>query len=67
MGYVTPELVTSFLPPPQAKAGAHRIMVCGPPPMMRLLSGEKVSPTDQGELTGMLADLHYTKDTVFKY
>jgi len=33
-GYVTKDMVTSFLPPPQPEAGRHQILVCGPPPMM---------------------------------
>ena len=33
-GYVTKDMVASFLPPPQVEAGKHQILVCGPPPMM---------------------------------
>ena len=31
------------------------------------LCGEKKSPTDQGELTGMLKELKYAPEQVFKY
>lgn len=65
----------SLLPPPQqagagAAAGAavaHKIFVCGPPSMVKALSGEKKSPADQGELTGMLAKLGYAPAQVYKY
>ena len=35
VGYITPEMVTSFFPPPQTEAGRFKIMVCGPPGMMK--------------------------------
>jgi len=70
-GHISKEMVTSFLPPPQAvgEDGAidYKVLVCGPPGMMKHMSGEKKSPADQGDLTGLLADLHYAKPQVFKY
>jgi cytochrome-b5 reductase len=46
---------------------SYKVLVCGPPGMMKHMSGEKKSPADQGDLTGLLADLHYAKAQVFKY
>lgn len=40
------------------------IFVCGPPGQMNALSGNKVSPSNQGELKGALADLGYTAEQV---
>lgn len=57
-------MIRKALPPPQA---AGRVFVCGPPPMLKALSGEKKSPTDQGELTGLLRELGYDSAQVYKY
>ena len=63
-GYVTKEMLAEIMPPP---SDDHLIMVCGPPPMMKALSGEKKSPSDQGELTGALAGMKYKQDQVYKF
>ena len=39
VGRVDAAAVTAFLPPPQAEAGKFKIMVCGPPGMMKAVSG----------------------------
>lgn len=39
------------------------VMVCGPPPMYNALCG----PRDQSELTGVLADMGFSADQVFKF
>ncbi len=44
-----------------------KIFVCGPPPMVRALAGEKKSPSDQGPLAGVLAALGYDAKAVYKY
>ncbi|KAK8058820.1 hypothetical protein PG994_009268 [Apiospora phragmitis] len=49
------------------KAENIKVFVCGPPGMYKAISGNKVSPKDQGELTGILKDLGYTKDQVYKF
>ena len=53
VGYVTQEMATEHIPPP---SDDHLILVCGPPPMYKALSGEKKSPKDQGKLICCLAD-----------
>ena len=35
--------------------------------MMKAISGDKVSPKDQGELAGVLKEAGYTKDQVYKF
>ncbi|KAG7194279.1 NADH-cytochrome b5 reductase [Scheffersomyces spartinae] len=63
-GYITKEYLESELPKPSKES---KIFVCGPPPLYNAISGNKVSPTDQGEVTGILADLGFTKEHVFKF
>ena len=37
-GHVSKEMIASFLPPPQPEAGRHKLLVCGPPPMVASVS-----------------------------
>lgn len=59
-----------FLPPtlgvcPWVALFAHRVVADGrPPAMYKAVSGGKKSPTDQGELSGILEKLGYSKDQV---
>lgn len=46
VGYVTREMATEHIPPP---SDDNLVLVCGPPPMYKALSGEKKSPKDQGD------------------
>lgn len=62
-GHVTEELLQAVLP----KQGNFKIFVCGPPGLYAAVSGGKKSPTDQGELTGILEKLGYDKDQVYKF
>ncbi|CAI7650747.1 unnamed protein product [Penicillium bialowiezense] len=64
-GFITKELLKTVLPEP--KEGNIKLFVCGPPPMYKAISGAKISPKDQGELTGILGDLGYSKEQVFKF
>lgn len=64
-GVVTKELLQTVIPDP--KSPNIKVFVCGPPGMYKAISGAKVSPTDQGELTGILKELGYTKDQVYKF
>jgi cytochrome-b5 reductase len=65
VGYITKEYLSKELFP--ASADNVKVFVCGPPPFYEAISGNKVSPTDQGELKGHLKDLGFTKDQVFKF
>ena len=64
-GRVTKETLQQLLPGPQDKN--FKAFVCGPPGFYAAISGNKKSPKDQGELSGYLAELGYTKDQVFKF
>ncbi|KKY31102.1 putative nadh-cytochrome b5 reductase [Diaporthe ampelina] len=64
-GFINKELLKTVLPGP--KDGNVKVFVCGPPGLYKAISGPKVSPKDQGELTGILAELGYSKDQVYKF
>lgn len=64
-GFVTKELLKTVLPEP--KEEDIKVFVCGPPPMMKAISGGKTSPRDQGELSGLLKELGYSQDQVYKF
>ena len=69
IGFITKEVLKAFLPPPGEKDTA--VLVCGPPGMMKHLSGDKEfvtgQPPKQGELTGVLKELGYESSQVFKF
>ena len=64
-GHINQELLKTVLPEP--KEENFKIFVCGPPGMYKAISGMKNSPTDQGELTGILKDMGYSSDQVYKF
>jgi cytochrome-b5 reductase len=64
-GYISKDLLKTVLPEP--KSENVKVFVCGPPGLMKAISGNKVSPKDQGDLTGALKDLGYSKDQVYKF
>uniref|UniRef100_A0A7S2FJB2 cytochrome-b5 reductase n=1 Tax=Octactis speculum TaxID=3111310 RepID=A0A7S2FJB2_9STRA len=64
IGYITGAMLKAKLPGP---CDQNKILVCGPPGMMNVVSGSKISVRDQGELVGLLQDLGYSKEQVFKF
>lgn len=64
-GHVTKGLLKTVLPEP--KEENVKIFVCGPPGLYKAVSGAKKSPAEQGELTGMLRELGYRQDQVYKF
>jgi len=64
-GVITKELLKTVLPEP--KTENIKVFVCGPPGMMNAISGNKKSPRDQGELVGVLKELGYTPEQVYKF
>ncbi|OHE96683.1 oxidoreductase NAD-binding domain-containing protein [Colletotrichum orchidophilum] len=64
-GYITKELLKQVLPEP--KSDNIKVFVCGPPGLMNAVSGNKKSPQDQGELVGVLKELGYSPDQVYKF
>ncbi|EFW99155.1 NADH-cytochrome b5 reductase [Grosmannia clavigera kw1407] len=63
-GYITKDLLKEVLPEPTS--GDIKLFVCGPPGLMKAVSGPKKSPSNQGELTGALKELGYTAEQVVK-
>jgi len=63
-GFVTKDMISSRLPKPSKDTV---IMVCGPPPMMNMISGSKAKDYTQGELSGVLKDLGYNESNVYKF
>lgn len=63
-GFVSKEMVEEFMPAP---SDDNMVCVCGPPPMMYHISGDKAKDKTQGELQGLLKDLNYTFTQVFKF
>ncbi|KAL8856223.1 MAG: hypothetical protein Q9178_007140 [Gyalolechia marmorata] len=64
-GHIGLDLLKTVLPEP--KVENIKIFVCGPPGLYQAISGAKKSPSDQGELGGILKELGYSKDQVFKF
>lgn len=64
-GFITKDLLKTVLPEP--KENNFKVFVCGPEGLYKALSGVKPSPQDQGELTGILKELGYSEDQVYKF
>ncbi|KAJ9611748.1 NADH-cytochrome b5 reductase [Cladophialophora chaetospira] len=64
-GFITKDLLKEVIPDP--KSENIKVFVCGPPGLYKALSGMKPSPQDQGDLTGILKELGYTKEQVYKF
>ncbi|KAH6650057.1 hypothetical protein F5144DRAFT_588635 [Chaetomium tenue] len=64
-GFITKDLLKTVLPEP--KDENIKVFVCGPPGMMDAISGNKKSPKDQGELKGILKELGYSPEQVYKF
>ncbi|KIY73391.1 cytochrome-b5 reductase [Cylindrobasidium torrendii FP15055 ss-10] len=64
-GYITKDLVKEYVAP--ASLGEKvKVFVCGPPGQMNAISGQKAG-MKQGEIGGVLKELGYTIDQVFKF
>ncbi|TDH72930.1 hypothetical protein CCR75_008689 [Bremia lactucae] len=63
-GFATKEIIEKHMPEP---SNDNLVCVCGPPPMMYHISGDKAKNGSQGELQGLLKDLNYTSTQVFKF
>jgi len=63
-GFINADIVKKHIPGP---AEDVMVYVCGPPPFYKALSGSKAPDYSQGELDGVLKDLGYTKEQVFKF
>ncbi|KAK7328378.1 hypothetical protein VNO77_22483 [Canavalia gladiata] len=63
-GYISKDMVEKGLPSPSDDT---LVLVCGPPGMMKHISGDKAKDRSQGELTGVLKELGYTEQMVYKF
>ncbi|GAV87134.1 NAD_binding_1 domain-containing protein/FAD_binding_6 domain-containing protein [Cephalotus follicularis] len=63
-GYISKDMALKGLPGPSDDT---LILVCGPPGMMEHISGDKAKNYSQGELTGILKELGYTEQMVYKF
>eukprot|EP00252_Welwitschia_mirabilis_P006324 TRINITY_DN17174_c0_g1_i1.p1 TRINITY_DN17174_c0_g1~~TRINITY_DN17174_c0_g1_i1.p1 ORF type:complete len:268 (+),score=59.70 TRINITY_DN17174_c0_g1_i1:331-1134(+) len=64
VGYISEDMILKGLPPPSEDT---LILVCGPPGMMNHVSGSKAPDRSQGEVSGLLKEIGYTKDMVHKF
>ncbi|WVZ72492.1 hypothetical protein U9M48_020942 [Paspalum notatum var. saurae] len=64
VGFISKDMVLKGLPGPGEDS---LILVCGPPGMMNHISGDKAKDRSQGELSGVLKDLGYTAEMVYKF
>ncbi|GAB4828309.1 NADH-cytochrome b-5 reductase-like protein [Ancistrocladus abbreviatus] len=64
VGYVSKDMAVKGLPHP---GDDTLILVCGPPGMMKHISGDKAKDRSQGELSGILKELGYTEGMVYKF
>lgn len=63
-GRVSRELLHAHMPLPSPD---NLVLVCGPPPMMAAISGDKLPDKSQGPLSGMLLELGFDSSNVFKF
>ncbi|KAI9510776.1 hypothetical protein F5148DRAFT_508753 [Russula earlei] len=64
-GYVSRELIKAHVPP--AKEGNKiKVLICGPPGQINAVAGQK-DGMKQGAVGGILKELGYTEDQVFKF
>lgn len=64
-GFISKEAVDKYLPKAEAGEKAH-IFVCGPPPQVKSIAGPKVAG-QQGEIGGVLKELGFKSEQVFKF
>ncbi|KAI3891181.1 hypothetical protein MKW98_007486 [Papaver atlanticum] len=63
-GYLTQNMVEKGMPSPSEDT---LILVCGPPGMMNHISGDKAKDYSQGKVSGILKELGYTEEMVYKF
>ncbi|KAH7321294.1 hypothetical protein B0I35DRAFT_428991 [Stachybotrys elegans] len=63
-GFISKDLLKTVLPEP--KSDNIKLFVCGPPGMVKAISGPK-DKMKQGELAGILKELGYNEEQVYKF
>ncbi|KAI9479577.1 hypothetical protein BDB00DRAFT_879285 [Zychaea mexicana] len=64
-GFVTADAIKKYLPTPETES--LKVFVCGPDPMVASLAGPKAKDKSQGEVSGILKELGYGQDKVYKF
>ncbi|KAI9310234.1 hypothetical protein BX666DRAFT_1870515 [Dichotomocladium elegans] len=64
-GYVSGDLIREHLP--KSDTPSSIIFVCGPDAMLASMAGPKAPDRSQGELGGILKELGYSSDKVYKF
>ena len=64
VGRVDAAVIKEHMPPP---GEGTMVMTCGPKPMVAAIAGAKTPDFKQGEVGGLLAELGYTTDMVWKF
>jgi len=64
-GFITADLIKQHVAPPSLSEKV-KVFVCGPPGQVAAVAGQKAG-MKQGELGGILKQLGYTEDQVFKF
>ncbi|KAH9984045.1 ferredoxin reductase-like C-terminal NADP-linked domain-containing protein [Russula compacta] len=64
-GYVSRQLVSAHVPPAE-RGEKIKVLICGPPGQVNAVAGKK-DGMKQGAVGGILKELGYTEDQVFKF
>ncbi|KAG0250573.1 NADH-cytochrome b5 reductase [Mortierella polycephala] len=64
-GFITGEMIKKHIP--EIGSAGNKAFVCGPPPLMAAVSGEKNPDKSQGEIDGILKALGLTIEQVYKF
>lgn len=64
VGAMDKKFVEQHCPPPSNKV---LLLVCGPPAMIKAVAGPKNEDFSQGTLAGVLGELGYKPDQVYKF
>jgi cytochrome-b5 reductase len=67
VGRVDKEIIKRVIPFSPQEGKDVLIYVCGPPGMMKSISGEKAKDYSQGELDGALKELGFNSTQVYKF
>ncbi|KAG0314586.1 NADH-cytochrome b5 reductase [Dissophora globulifera] len=64
-GYINADMIKKVFP--EIGKGNNKVFVCGPTPMMKVVSGDKGPNFTQGDVSGALKELGLTNEQVFKF
>ena len=75
IGFINKEILEKYLFVSTGKPASelssntetHGAFVCGPPPFMKFMSGDKEPDRSQGKVAGYLKDLGFSEENVYKF